>query len=221
MRNRDVARTSLDLSQQRLSEGNLNAAQDYARKALKADPELGRRLHHARRHRRRAGQRRGSRADYKRATELDPSGGTYNNYGAWLCANNPLGRVAGLVRPGAHRSFVHHARRRAGQRRALRARRRPGRSCQRDLHKAIELEPNNPVALDALARTAYKAGNYMEARAFSERRLAAHRHRRSATTCVTDRRQTRRQCRGGAIRSPPEGGIPGTSQGNARGSKSP
>ena len=173
MRNRDVARTSLDLSQQRLSEGNLNAAQDYARKALKADPNSGDAYTMLAVIADEQGNDAEAGADYKRATELDPSGGTYNNYGAWLCANNRSAESLGwfdqaltdpsYTTPAAALANAGRCALDAGQ--ADRA--------QRDLHKAIELEPNNPVALDALARTAYKAGNYMEARAFSERRLAA------------------------------------------------
>jgi type IV pilus assembly protein PilF len=44
---------------------------------------------------------------------------------------------------------------------------------ERDLRRAIELDPENAVALGALARKAFRAGNAFEARAFSERRLAA------------------------------------------------
>ena len=41
----------------------------------------------------------------------------------------------------------------------------------RDLARALELDPSNPVALEAMAQSEFKAGHYLEARAFSERRL--------------------------------------------------
>ena len=44
---------------------------------------------------------------------------------------------------------------------------------ERDLRRAIELDPENPVALAALAQREFGAGNAFGARAFSERRLAA------------------------------------------------
>ena len=44
---------------------------------------------------------------------------------------------------------------------------------QRDLQKAIALEPANAFALASMAESEFRHGRYFEARAFSERRLAA------------------------------------------------
>jgi type IV pilus assembly protein PilF len=43
----------------------------------------------------------------------------------------------------------------------------------RDLRNALALDPNNPVALAGMAENEFRAGRYFQARAFSERRLAA------------------------------------------------
>ena len=131
----------------------------------------------------------------------------------------PRAGVARLVRPRAARSRLRARLPRRWPMRAA-ARSMPGRSTARarDLRARSNSDPHNPVALGALARSEFRSGRYMEARAFSERRLAAAAaDGGSATTCVTDRRQTRRQCCSGAIRSPLEGGIPRYSVGECRG----
>ncbi|RZA05093.1 MAG: type IV pilus biogenesis/stability protein PilW, partial [Proteobacteria bacterium] len=43
----------------------------------------------------------------------------------------------------------------------------------RDLRKALSLDPANAYALGSMAESEYRQGRYMEARAFAERRLAA------------------------------------------------
>jgi len=221
-RNADIARTSLDLSQQRLSEGNLAAAEDYARKALKADPNSGDAYTMLAVIADEQGKDDAAGTYYKRATELEPSGDTYNNYGTWLCAKNRSAESLGwfdqaltdpsYTTPAAALANAGRCALDAGQ--ADRA--------QRDLHKAIELEPNNPVALDALARTAYKAGNYMEARAFSERRLGAAPATAEALQLASQIEEKLGDSAAAAryVRRLREE-FPGASQGNARGSKSP
>lgn len=110
---------------------------------------------------------------YAEAARLAPSGVTYNNYGAWLCGNGrpqeslrwfddalrdpAYGDRAGvLANAGACAA-------RAGERDRV----------ERDLRAALELDPVNAVALEAMASHAFAQGRYLEARAFSERRLAA------------------------------------------------
>ncbi|HST46092.1 MAG TPA: type IV pilus biogenesis/stability protein PilW, partial [Luteimonas sp.] len=46
---------------------------------------------------------------------------------------------------------------------------------ERDLREALRLEPGNALALGAMTQEAYRTGRFMEARAFSERRLAVAR----------------------------------------------
>jgi len=93
---------------------------------------------------------------------------------------------------------------------------------QRDLRRALELDPTNPVALDALARSEFRAGRYFEARAFSERRLAAAPATAEAlllASQIEDKLGDSAAAARYGRRLREE--FPGVAQGNAGGSKSP
>lgn len=167
-------RNQLALAQSALLRGDLAGAEAGVRKAQRIDASsadaetlLGI-----------ISERQGRQADagghYLRATALAPAdGGAANNYGAWLCAN---GRAVeslpwferALADPGYRTPAAALANSGAC---ALRS----GQSgkADRDLRAAIGQDPGNAVALGALARLEFQAGHYLEARAFSERRLAA------------------------------------------------
>ncbi|WP_057657543.1 type IV pilus biogenesis/stability protein PilW [Pseudoxanthomonas dokdonensis] len=111
---------------------------------------------------------------YKRAADLAPAkGSVLNNYGAWLCQNrDPAESLAwfdralkdpGYASPASALANAGDCAQQAGQ---------YPRS-ERDLRQALALEPTNAVALEALARNAYREQQYMDARAFVERRLDA------------------------------------------------
>lgn len=111
---------------------------------------------------------------YARAAELAPrQGAALNNYGAWLCGN---GREAESL------AWFDRALADAGYRQRASALANAG-SCalkagrtarvERDLREALALDPAETTALAAMAQYQYDAGRYMDARAFSERRLAA------------------------------------------------
>lgn len=111
---------------------------------------------------------------YARAAELAPAQGTaLNNYGAWLCGN---GRAAESL------AWFDRALADAGYRQRASALANAG-ACaleagqlgrvERDLRAALALEPDNAVALAAMAQYSYRKANFLDARAFSERRLAA------------------------------------------------
>lgn len=164
----------LALAEQRLQAGDLAQAKAEASAALKVDPKsadahamLGLIAD-------RAGRRAEAGGHYAKAAELAPTRGAMaNNYGAWLCGNgraleslswfdralaDPTYGTPLMARANAGSCAVD-----AGQ--AARA--------ERDLRQVLEQDPGNAVALEAMARSAFGAGRYMEARAFSERRLAA------------------------------------------------
>ena len=162
------------LAEQRLGAGQLDEAETEVKAALKADPKsadgytlLG--LIEDQR-----GQPAQAGGHYAKAVALAPArGALLNNYGAWLCSN---GRAAeslalfdraladpGYATPAAALGNAGSCALTAGQ--TARA--------ERDLARALELDPASPVALAAMAESEYRAGRYLEARAFSERRLAA------------------------------------------------
>ncbi|RNF85365.1 type IV pilus biogenesis/stability protein PilW [Montanilutibacter psychrotolerans] len=111
---------------------------------------------------------------YLRAAELDPTrGAMLNNYGTWLCGN---GRAAESLdwfdqalqdssysTPASALANAGHCATQAG------LAERGGRY----LRDALSLDPDSPVALAALAESEFRAGRAFEARAFSQRRLAA------------------------------------------------
>jgi len=111
---------------------------------------------------------------YGKAAELAPAqGATLNNYGAWLCGN---GREAESI------NWFDRALKDPGYRQRASAMANAG-ACalasgslarvDQDLRGALALDPSNPTALAAMADYQYRTGDYMTARAFSERRLAA------------------------------------------------
>ena len=171
---RQAARNHTMLAQRQLSRGDLDAAESEARQALKLQGDSADAytlLAVIATNRGRAAQ---AGDHYRRAAELAPAdGGALNNYGAWLCAN---GRAAeslawfdralaapGYRTPASALANAGACAERGGQ---------PGRA-ERDLRAAIRLDPENAVALAALAQLQYRKGGYLDARAFSQRRLAA------------------------------------------------
>jgi type IV pilus assembly protein PilF len=111
---------------------------------------------------------------YRKAAELAPAhGDALNNYGAWLCTHgHPAESLVwfdraiaapGYATPASALANAGGCALDAGQ--AERA--------ARDLRNAIQLDPTNAYALESMARSEYAQGRYFEARAFSQRRLAA------------------------------------------------
>lgn len=163
----------LMLAQQRLAAGDLDRAQADATTALRADPRS------ADAHTVLAviAERRGRNAEagahYAKATELAPALGAHaNNYGAWLCSNGRAAESLGwfdraladarYATPGAALANSGSCALLAGQ---------PARG-ERDLRRALQLDPENAVALLAMAEHEFAAGRAFQARGFVERRLA-------------------------------------------------
>lgn len=100
-------------------------------------------------------------------------GAVQNNYGAWLCRE---GRAAesmeyferALAAPGYRGAADALANAGACAEAAGR-----GDRTEDYLRAALRLDPENSVALSAMAEYQYRSGRYLEARAFSQRRLAA------------------------------------------------
>ena len=163
---------NLLLAQESLAKGDYAAAERAAADVLKQDARSidGQTVMAAvQMHK---GNRAAAGGYYRQAVELAPGNPmVLNNYGLWLCAQGQ-----------ARESLAAFDRALAG------ARDQPtvlanagvcaeqagdeGRA-ERDLRQSVSLDPGNAKALGALARREFVAGNAFEARAFSERRLAA------------------------------------------------
>ena len=168
------AATALALAEQRLHAGDLAEAERQARAAAAADPAS------ADAHTLLAviASQRGDAAragdEYARAMRLAPTrGATLNNYAAWLCGNGQAAESLPLFeRALADPAYPTPVAALANAGACALAAGQPARA-DRDLRRALQLDPTNLVALAALAQNEYRAGRYLEARAVSERRLAA------------------------------------------------
>jgi len=173
-RQRLASQDRLRLAAQRLSSGDLATAEREAKVLLKDNPDSADAYTLLAVIRSQQGNPAQAGDYYRRAAELAPSqGGMLNNYGAWLCANGfPAEALVwfdralaapGYATPGAALANAGGCALKAGQYE------RAG----RDLRQALSLDPRNSYALASMARNEYRQGRYFEARAFTERRLAA------------------------------------------------
>lgn len=166
-------RERLLLAQHRLRVGNLAEAREHATAALALDPASAEAHTVLALVAGRSGQAEVAGTHFERAAELAPRGATLNNYGTWLCAN---GRVAESLpwfdRALADPAYVDRAAALANAGDCAARIGQDGRA-ERDLRKALELDPTSVVALEAMAGLAYRRGDAFEARAFSQRRLSA------------------------------------------------
>jgi type IV pilus assembly protein PilF len=167
-------RDTLGLAAQRFASGDLAEAEKQAHKALKLDPAAADAYTLLGAIAARRGQSAQAGEHYRRAAELAPDRGeVLNNYGAWLCANGyPAEALVWFDRalaapnyrtPGSALANAGGCALKSGQRERA----------ERDLRRALELEPKNAYALASMAEYQYGQGQYFEARAFAERRLAA------------------------------------------------
>lgn len=162
------------LAQQRLRAGQLDEAETGAKAVLKADSKSSDAHTLLAMIDEQRGRMQPAGAHYAKALELAPTrGAVLNNYGAWLCGNGRVAESLALFdraltdpaypTPAAALANAGSCALMVGQ--TARA--------DRDLRNALSLDPNSPVALAAMADSQYRAGHYFQARAFSERRLAA------------------------------------------------
>ena len=111
---------------------------------------------------------------YQAAAALAPQSGIYaNNYGGWLCENGQAAESlpwfdraladATYPTPAFALANAGSCARKAG----LDAR------AESQWRRALELAPENILALSGMARMQYERGRYMDARAFAQRLLAA------------------------------------------------
>ncbi|MGH8083816.1 MAG: type IV pilus biogenesis/stability protein PilW [Lysobacter sp.] len=175
-RNEDsvAARLAVQQGQLALARGDLDAARQAAQQALDANPESA--AAHTLRGvvAAREGKTDLAGDHYRRAVELAPHvGGMHNNYATWLCANGRADEsLAWFDQALADRNYRTPA---VALSNAGSCANEAGQSAHaaRYLEAALKLDPENPVALAAMAEHEFLAGRAFHARAFSQRRLAA------------------------------------------------
>lgn len=162
------------MAAQQLQQGQFEEAERQARMAVESDPKSADAHAMLAVVLQQRGAAKAAGAEYEKAVALAPQRGTVlNNYAAWLCGN---GRAAESLpmfeRALADPSYPTPATALANAGACALLAGQPAYADPR-LRRALQLDPNNAVALAALAESEYRAGRYLEARAFSERRLAA------------------------------------------------
>lgn len=173
-RQRLAEQARVDRAWQRLTAGDVEEAGREASAVLKADQDnvaahtiMG--IVQSSR-----GQAAAAGQHYRRAAELSPKDpGVINNYGAWLCGNgSPAEALVWFDRALALPNYTSPASALAN---AGGCALQVGQyeRAERDLRKALELDPVNAYALASMASNEHRKGRDFEARAFIERRLAA------------------------------------------------
>ena len=174
VRQRVEQQEQLGLAVERMRAADYVAAERMARAVLKAQPSSVDAYTVLAAIQSSAGNAAAAGESYRKAAELEPGrGDLLNNYGAWLCANGHPAEAlvwfdraladAGYGTPAAALANAGGCALQSGQ----------NERAQRDLRRALELDPINAYALESMARSEYRQGRYFEARAFSQRRLAA------------------------------------------------
>lgn len=160
--------------QDALRRGDLDGAEKLAREALR----IQERSHSAHTLAALAADRKGDSrtagVHYRRAVELAPTqGGMHNNFGTWLCGNGReveslewFERAASVPGYGSAAGALANA---------AECAQRAGMEEEAALYldAALDRDPANPIALEAVAERECRAGNFMRARAFIQRRLDA------------------------------------------------
>lgn len=173
-RRRSQVRLHVGRAHQALRAGELDEAMAQARQALRLDGNSPEALGMMALVQTRLGRVDEAGGYYARAAEAAPQdGAAQNNYGAWLCGRGRATEAMpyferALAAPGygapsdalANAGACAEA---AGQ----------GERAEQYLRAALSLAPRNGVALSAMADYQYRNGQYLDARAFSQRRLDA------------------------------------------------
>lgn len=169
-----ATRVEVSKAQQALLAGDYAVAAAATKKALSLSPDSAPAHTLAALIAEHNGDDREAGEHYEKALELAPrQGGMHNNYGTWLCSNGRAEESLqwfdqALSDPTYPTPAVAMANAGACAQKA-------GKTTQaeRYLERSLELEPENPVALAAMAQNKFLTGDAFHARAFSQRRLAA------------------------------------------------
>lgn len=174
----DSKRTSAlnltQVAQARLLAGDAAAALTAAQGAVKADGRLADAHSLLGLSLEALGRGHDAGAHHRRAVELAPQhGALLNNYGTWLCSNGQAAEALPLFERAFSSAGYGTPELAVANYGACALRAGDLDRAHGALRRAIELSPENPVALKALAEVELRRGRAFEARAFVERRLAA------------------------------------------------
>ena len=174
VKRRQSVQMMLSRSVQRLQAGDLDTAEKEARAALKLQPDSADAVTMLAVVADRRGQSAIAGQHYRRAAELAPGqGAAQNNYGTWLCANgleaeslvwfDRAVQSPGYGTPEVALANAGNCALATGQMERA----------ERDLREALARDSSSATALGALAELEFRRQQYLSARAFIERRLAA------------------------------------------------
>ena len=171
-RNTDTTQLLMSASD-RYQQGDFAQAQSLAQRALKADPRSGDAhtllgaVADAR------GDARVAGDHYRKAVEIAPNTGIYaNNYGSWLCANSrAVESLEWFDRAIADPAYPTPGQALGNAGQCAQQANQPVRA-EASWRMALALNPVSAPALAGMASLKFGSGQYMDARAFTERWLA-------------------------------------------------
>ena len=172
-RARDTDSTQLLMSASDLyQQGNFAQAQALAERALKAEPRSGDAhtvlgaIADAR------GETKLAGVHYKKAIEIAPNTGVYaNNYGSWLCANGgPADSLVWFDRAIGDPAYPTRELALANSGSCAHKAGQPERA-EASWRHALAMDPASAPALSGMAAMKFARGEYLDARAFTERWL--------------------------------------------------
>lgn len=168
------AQNDVALAQAYLEDGKYEIALDRLQQAVKLDPSspdaytmlgyLYEKIHRPEL----------AEANYARSVKLAPDKGDYlNNYGQWLCRSGRPSEADPLFRKALADPFYKTPMVALGNAATCAAKAGKPELAEGYDRQVLALDPNNAVALQSMASIQYQHGNYMSARGFMERLLAA------------------------------------------------
>jgi type IV pilus assembly protein PilF len=166
----EAARVHVELGQRYLQQGKLDIAMEKLQKALEINPNypdahtvIGLLYE-------RIGDPKNAEDHYRRAVELQPkSGAANNNYGQILCSSGKLDEADKYFQRAVADPFYKNPDVALANEGVCLLTGKHLDNAEADFRRAVELNPNNSLALYHLASTLYQKNDYFKARAFIQR----------------------------------------------------
>jgi len=165
---------ALGLAGSALQRGDLQSAETQARAAIKIDPKSPDPYTLLAVAAERRGQGDAAGGYYAKAVQLAPArGDVLNNYGAWLCGHGRVAESLAQFDAALRDSTYATPAAPLGNAGACALRLGQAGRAEDNLRRALQLDPGNVAALGAMAQLRFNQGQYLDARAFMQRRLVA------------------------------------------------